>query len=417
MPFSWAIWTQPPYVFGYVVLAEVATIVATVMLALRTTVRGRDLALFGVLILLGIGQAEIGRQTERLRRQLTDTPHINLTSVWTFAGVLLLPPPLVAGLVTILYLQLSIRSWYGLREVTPWRAIMNTSFVIITCYVSRGVLELVGVHDIRYAEQHAVSGTVAIVLAAAAYFVVGAVLVFPSIWARTHSRQDLVGTWSDNFLEVATLCLGAVAAVILAALPVLAIAILPPLVILHRGVLVRQLEVAATIDDKTGVLNAASWHYVANRELAKVLAQPEGGVLSVLMIDLDRFKRINDRHGHLTGDQVLKSVAACITDEVREYDSVGRFGGEEFVVLLPRASEVEACKIAERIRQAVTAVEAAVSHAETPTLIEDLSVSIGVATYPSGGTTLATLMHSADTALYRAKHDGRNRVVTFPVAA
>ena len=117
-------------------------------------------------------------------------------------------------------------------------------------------------------------------------------------------------------LVVATLCLGTVAALVLAAIPVIAIAILPPLVILHRGVLVRQLEVAATIDDKTGVLNAASWHYVANRELTKLLAQPDAGVLSVLMIDLDRFKRINDRHGHLTGDEVLKSVAACIAAEV-----------------------------------------------------------------------------------------------------
>ncbi|MEO8888153.1 MAG: GGDEF domain-containing protein [Jatrophihabitantaceae bacterium] len=382
------------------------------VLARHTALHTHDLVLVAVLVGLGIAQAEIGRQTERLRRQLTDTAHINLTSVWTFAGVLLLPPVLVAVLVTILYVQLSVRSWYQLREITTYRAVMNTCFVIITCYLARGALELLGIHDIQNVAGRGAFGMFALGLALVVYFLTGALLVVPTIWARTRSVSDVVGTRSENFLELATLCLAAIVALLLVALPALSIAILPPLMILHRGLLNRELESTAAIDQKTGVLNAATWHYVARRELTQATGHADAA-LSILMIDLDHFKRVNDAHGHLNGDEVLKAVATCITGELRENDSVGRFGGEEFIVLLPRAREAEACKIAERIRYAVSIMNTRAVHAEGSVPITGLSVSIGVGTFPVCGTTVNALMHSADTALYRAKNDGRNRVVAF----
>ncbi len=409
--FSWALWAQPRSIVAYILLVEATVVASTLVIARDTTVQWHDLVVLAGLTALGIAQAEIGRQTERMRRQLTDTAHINLTSVWTFAGVLLLPPILVAALVVLLYLQLSVRSWYRLREITLYRSIMNTCFVILTCYLARAVLNLFGVSGIKQATDRGTDGILALSASLAVYFLIGAVLVVPTIWARTHSVHEVIGSWPDNFLEVATLCLAVIVALVMVTLPAVSIAILPPLMILHRGLLNRELETTAILDHKTGVLNAASWHYRASRELAKA-ANRADATLSVLMIDLDHFKRINDQHGHLNGDEVLRAVANCITGEVRDNDAVGRFGGEEFVVLLSRARESEAHTVAERIRHGVTVLDTYAEHPDGPRLINDLSVSIGIATYPHGGGTVTELMHAADAALYRAKSDGRNRIAT-----
>ena len=138
---------------------------------------------------------------------------------------------------------------------------------------------------------------------------------------------------------------------------------------------------------------------------------------AVLLFDVDHFKRVNDGHGHLTGDDVLRGLASELRQQVRETDVVGRFGGEEFVVLLPRTDEAEACRIAERLRRSAGVVS--VLAGETPV---GVTVSVGVATseaasrHRDGGPRDADvfdLLTAADLALYRAKSDGRNRVRVF----
>jgi diguanylate cyclase (GGDEF)-like protein len=126
------------------------------------------------------------------------------------------------------------------------------------------------------------------------------------------------------------------------------------------------------------------------------------------MVDLDHFKRINDTYGHLAGDLILKAVAETISGAVRHGDAVGRFGGEEFVVLLPGITEPDARVIAERIRASVAQLEVMVDHERT---MRGLSASIGIATYPATGTTIERLLRAADAAMYRAKAAGRNRVI------
>ena len=135
---------------------------------------------------------------------------------------------------------------------------------------------------------------------------------------------------------------------------------------------------------------------------------------SVLVLDLDHFKLVNDRFGHLVGDQVLAAVAASVRDEVRDEDLVGRFGGEEFVVLL-RGAEGEdprsgARAVAERIRERIAALRVAVAGPQETVVVEGLTVSIGGATTPRDGQDLAALLEIADAAMYEAKRAGRNLV-------
>jgi diguanylate cyclase (GGDEF)-like protein len=127
----------------------------------------------------------------------------------------------------------------------------------------------------------------------------------------------------------------------------------------------------------------------------------------MLVIDLDRFKSLNDEHGHLVGDVALAAVADCIKNELRDYDAVGRYGGEEFVALLPNAGTNAAMRAAERVRARIED-RSFTAQPDGPEL--RLTASIGVATYPSYGTELDELIRAADMALYAAKAAGRNVV-------
>jgi diguanylate cyclase (GGDEF)-like protein len=128
--------------------------------------------------------------------------------------------------------------------------------------------------------------------------------------------------------------------------------------------------------------------------------------LSLLMIDLDNFKRINDTYGHPAGDRVLCAVAGIVRRELRQADQVARYGGEEFAVLLPETAESEAFASADRIRQAVAARPLAFSETEGV----ELTISIGLAVFPDDAASEEGLVEKADQALYAAKAAGRNRV-------
>jgi diguanylate cyclase (GGDEF)-like protein len=181
--------------------------------------------------------------------------------------------------------------------------------------------------------------------------------------------------------------------------------------VLHRAVLVRQLEEVAYTDGKTGLLTAAAWQAQAARAVRR--AQRAGPGAAVMILDLDHFKAVNDRHGHLAGDDVLAAVAAELQAGVRANDVVGRFGGEEFVVLmpdLPGAGRDELHLVAERLRLRIAALQVPVDTADGLLTISGLSVSIGGARVPADASTLDQVLKAADTALYAAKRGGRNRV-------
>ena len=136
-----------------------------------------------------------------------------------------------------------------------------------------------------------------------------------------------------------------------------------------------------------------------------------GSTFSVVMIDIDFFKKVNDTHGHLCGDHTLRLMAEVLQNSVRKIDFVGRYGGEEFCCVLPEVSAANAGILAERLRLRIM---------DTPVTYLDamfgITISLGVAEYSTGRTTLEQIVAAADVALYEAKHTGRNRVVvSLPV--
>lgn len=169
-----------------------------------------------------------------------------------------------------------------------------------------------------------------------------------------------------------------------------------------------QLRELAMRDMLTGLLNRRALYECAEQSIAH--AAREGWPISFIMLDVDHFKAINDRYGHLIGDDALRLVARTIAGGIRPYDHLGRWGGEEFLAVLPGATLAEATSIAERMRAGIAAARLTLNDGSSL----DLRISLGVAGAPSGASqSLDAAILQADTALYRAKNCGRNCVCVF----
>ncbi len=162
--------------------------------------------------------------------------------------------------------------------------------------------------------------------------------------------------------------------------------------------LLERMQQMAVTDGLTELANRRSFDRSLERELTR--ATRTDGRLSVVLLDIDHFKVLNDTHGHVVGDQVLRDVAAALRSCGREYDTIARYGGEEFAAVLPGCSSALALQVAERLREAVEQCGA-----EVP-----VTASAGVATFPYDGIDAKSLLQAADEALYAGKHAGRNAV-------
>lgn len=167
----------------------------------------------------------------------------------------------------------------------------------------------------------------------------------------------------------------------------------------------------AVTDRLTGLYNFGYFHERLKEE--RMRAERYHRLLSLVILDIDQFKKYNDSNGHPAGNEVLKKIATILKQEAREVDIVARYGGEEMVIILPETSRRRAAELAERIRQRVS--EALFDHMQSQPLGK-LTISAGVATFPVDASTEDDLIKKADSSLYQAKSQGRNRVVVFEPA-
>jgi diguanylate cyclase (GGDEF)-like protein len=189
--------------------------------------------------------------------------------------------------------------------------------------------------------------------------------------------------------------------------PVLIVFALAPILLLQRAVVHTHLVIASRHDAKTGLANPSWWRSESARAVNR--AQHGGDPVAVVVIDLDHFKAVNDRYGHLLGDAVLAAVADTIQTVVRPGDLVGRFGGDEFTVLLVGIDETQAMSTAERLRErlATTLRQSVPPDDPGPS---QLTASLGVAVFAHAGIDLDQLLAAADGAMYQAKAQGGNNV-------
>ena len=194
--------------------------------------------------------------------------------------------------------------------------------------------------------------------------------------------------------------------------PALVVIALPTVLLVRRFLVHPLLMAQSRMDSKTGLLNVSTWESEAEVELSR--AARTRNPVALALIDIDHFKLVNDTYGHLVGDRVLKAIAEALTGQSRDYDRVGRFGGEEFVLLLAQTGERDACKIAERLRGYIANLAIPIDdRPDAPTL--SITISVGVTAMARGESfELTDLLAAADSAMYAAKEAGRNRVAFAP---
>ena len=229
-------------------------------------------------------------------------------------------------------------------------------------------------------------------------------------WAKgvdrqTPVRSELVGA-EATVGNTTELCLGLLVTFTAAHSALVALCGLPLVIWQQRSVRHNQLATAARVDHKTGLLNDPTWRSEAADQVARAAASSTPVAVGIL--DVDHFKRVNDTFGHLVGDNVLEAVAAATRAMLREYDLVGRIGGEEFAFVLT-CGPAQAVEVAERVRQAIPAIAIPEASSGGPKP-SGVTVSIGVAATEQVTWSLEEFLIHADRALYTAKGNGRNRV-------
>jgi diguanylate cyclase (GGDEF)-like protein/putative nucleotidyltransferase with HDIG domain len=332
----------------------------------------------------------------------TNNQMYHTSTVFLVACALLLPPEqlvLVGALICV-------PEW--LKERYPWYIqgfnICNYTLNMIAAWGAAELVlradALVGAEEVRVA----FAGFAACVSFVAVNHVLLAMILH---LGRGHSFRD-TGLFSMQFISMdLVLCaLGVALAFFWTSNPWLIPIALGPLLVVHRSLSVPALQAEARVDPKTGLFNARYFATAMADEMARAarFSRP----LSLIMADLDLLRDINNSYGHLAGDAVLKGIAEVFRAQLRHYDVPARFGGEEFSILLPETPPEQALEIAERIRRAVAERTFDVETSSEPIRA---TVSIGVAGYPRDAQDSNELIHQADLAVYRAKLQGRNRVL------
>ncbi|WP_232827611.1 GGDEF domain-containing protein [Jiangella endophytica] len=361
-----------------------------------------DLVRFGVLAGCAWAATELTRHVEQ-RRAIAHSPtvaHIDSAAVWVMATTIVLPPALAMTMVVLTNLLLWDR--VKRRRTPPYRAVYTTSTILLGTSLAVIILAT-GLGGYPGLPTTAVDFGVIALAATVAWAVnFGLIVAAIATHSPTTSARELFSDLSGQVLEAGAAALGVLVAVTIVTTPAAMPAVLVVIAALHRASLVTGLEKAASIDAKTGLATSARWHHHAERLLVR--AQDAGTGLGVLIVDIDHFKMVNDTHGHLFGDKVLRAVANELRGEVRELDACGRWGGEEFTVVVADIdSDQSLWRIAERIRLRIQTVIMDAPSGETADPVTITASVGGVHHVPDASTTVDDLVAAADAALYEAK--------------
>jgi diguanylate cyclase (GGDEF)-like protein len=401
---DWPLWSLPRWLVAFVLTIIAADLAALAVAASSTTITTNNLALFGLLVGCTAMSVELTRKSGEQGGMIKD-----VQGVWELPAAILLPAlyALIVPIIRITLVQCRV------RRAPVYRRVFSGAMLSLS-YGAASVT----FHGLSFLIPPGSGGTLSrgavwtLVIAAS---VLVKQTVNKTVLMTVVKATDPAATWRTEvfsrepmYNDAAEICTGVLVTWGVAGNPLLALAALPVVTLLQRSLRHVQLVNDSRADSKTGLLNAATWEREAAAEVARAIRTRTS--LAIAILDLDRFKVINDTYGHLVGDQVLKEIARTLDSHLRDYDRAGRFGGEEFSLLLPQTRAVDAFRIAERVRAHIAGLSIIVPGATSGERVH-VTVSIGVAALDSGSKReYAELMAAADAALYRAKSGGRDQV-------
>jgi diguanylate cyclase (GGDEF)-like protein len=363
--------------------------------------RLNDALLYG--FLLGFGAVTV--ETIRRAGEPIGSPR-DAHGVWELATAVLLPPfyALTAPVVVLALTQWRVRRTLAYRRVFSAAAVgLSYGAASFTFHAAWNRPSLLPASTPLLALWVALALGCGVVRFAANY-----ALMFTAVRLDDPAikLRDMLGGRDGLYNDAAELCMGVLVAFAAGVAAVTLFVALPCGILLQRSASHTQLVRASRTDAKTGLLSAAAWQREAAVQITRAVRTK--APVAVAMVDIDHFKQVNDTYGHLAGDAVLAGVAAALNGGLREYDLAGRFGGEEFSLLLPDTDVDEAVRVAERLRLILSRIAIPAQSADGQDA--HITVSIGVAVLAPGLNDLTDLLAAADSALYRAKRAGRNLV-------
>ena len=401
---DWPIWTLPRWLTVYVIAVVATALAAIGATATVTDFSEHNLGLFALLLFCTAAAVEMTRKAGEKGGVVKD-----VQGVWELPVAILLPPffALVVPLAQTALLQLRVRQALLHRRVFTAAAV-GLAYGAAS-FTFHGLWALTP-HGPGAGFGHGAVWTLLVVLSAVVKLAVNDALVMTAVKA-TNRAAGVRATFLNGeqlYNDAAEICIGVLVTFGVAGIALLALAALPVVTLLQRSLSHVQLVSDARTDSKTGLLNAATWERESSAEVVRAVRTQSP--LAIAMVDIDKFKVINDTYGHLVGDQVLKEIANALNSLLRDYDLAGRFGGEEFSLLLPQTRAVDAFRIAERVRANIASLSVIAPGATGGERVQ-VTVSIGVAALDSGSKReLSELVAAADAALYRAKAGGRDQV-------
>ena len=398
---DWPIWTESKPLIALLLAVACGYVGWVAYYAVRFHFHLHNIALFAALLACVAFSVEMSRRASEPDGVVKD-----VYAVWELPMVFLLP-----GLYALIVpaIRLTLSQW-RVRKVPVYRRVYTAASIGIGYGCARFIYMSMlpaGTHPRAYLWSHTTMWLTAAAAGAIAQWAINQALIGSAFkLANPHARirDELFGRESVHN-DATELCAALLVAVGMTISAFTLIIALPLTTLLQRSFRHARLLSESREDSKTGLLNAATWEREAVAEVGRAVRT--SSPLAVALLDLDRFKQINDTHGHLIGDEVLRHVADSMTGLLREYDLAGRFGGEEFVMLLPQTRAPDAFKIADRVRAHIARQPILTTGGEPV----PVTVSIGVAALDAGSSReLTELLAAADAALYRAKASGRNQV-------
>ena len=406
LPSAWGLWAQRPALIAAVLAVDVVAFVGAALVVARSSPpTGAEWSRFGLLVAFAAVHVYSAREQDVQRREPEPVVYVDLTAMWTFGAVLAVPLPLALAAVVL------VRTMrWPVSKRPAYRVVSAAAATMVGAALAAAFVHALGVRvDAGLTWSAALGQLAALLVAGVIYQLVQGVLIGWFVVLARRRFAGALGTREDLKLEAAAATLGVVTALVLTVNPVAAGIMVLVSVVGSQIARVQQLESDARTDPKTGLLNMRGWREAAERELAQ--ARRTGGTLGLLMVDLDHFKQVNDTWGHPAGDDVLAGLAGTLRTQCRRSDVLGRFGGEEFLVLLPGVHDAEAVAAAQRIRGEVTRLAVpSTDKRGAPVVIRGRTTSVGVAMFPSDARSVDELVQAADAAVYTAKENGRDQV-------
>jgi len=409
---NWAWWRLPLLLRAYVGTVVLAAFGFACFAASQTTWSVADGWRFALLLGCGLVSVAATPRMAYLQGGMTR----DFLTVWVMPIAILLPP--VYAVVTPVPL-LVLTQWRIHRGIVYRRAFTAAALGLAyggASYVFRLFPASFAGGTIGTG-MHALTWTVAVALCEVIggrghrFLILGGIkLADPSarLIEQELNREALQGDFAEFDL-------GVLITVVVAVNPVLAVFAVPTVLLCRRFMMHAQLVAQSRLDTKTGLLNASTWEREAAAEITRALRTQSP--LALALVDIDHFKAVNDTYGHLVGDKALRAVTDALRGQLRAYDLAGRFGGEEFVVLLPHAREADALNVAERLRAHIAAMSIPVGDDIVSGPFVKLTISVGVAALDGAGRELTDMLAAADAALYYAKETGRNKTHVITSAA